>query len=110
MGSATWARSPIRRRSTTTCAGFSRRGGTTGDSLPRQEALVDHRVDVHRLLQPLQLVEHERREPLQAVDVDARVRVALPVGVLEVDVDRRAYEAGLVQVALRLLHVGEVVL
>src|SRR5438876_6034065 len=76
----------------------------------RQVALVDHAVDVDRLLQPLQLVVHEDRELLQALDIHPRVRIALPVGVLDVDVDRRAHEAGLVDVALRLLGVGEVVL
>ncbi|HEX7052370.1 MAG TPA: hypothetical protein VF211_00370, partial [Burkholderiales bacterium] len=75
--------------------------------LLRQEALIDHPVDVHRLLQPVQLLAHEGGELLQAFDVDARVGVALPVGVAHVDVDRRAHEAGLVQVALRLLGVLE---
>src|SRR5262249_50291133 len=46
---------------------------------------------------------------LQTLDVDPRVGVALPVRILEIDVERRAHEARLVQVALRLHGVGEVI-
>src|SRR2546430_1702591 len=76
----------------------------------RQVALVDHLGDVDRLLEPLQLLEHEPGELLKAGDVDAGVGVALPVGVPEVDLQRRAHEPALVQVALGLGGVGEIVL
>src|SRR5436190_23010144 len=38
-------------------------------ALLRQEALVDHVVDIHRLLEPLQLVVHEGGELLQAFHI-----------------------------------------
>src|SRR5882762_8624166 len=76
----------------------------------RQVSLVDHLRDVDRLLEPLQLLEHEPGELLEARDVDARIGIALPVGVLEVDVERCAHEPALVQVALGLGDIGEVVL
>ena len=43
-----------------------------GSSSARQVAQVDHRVDVHRLLEPLQLVAHEGGELLQALDIHPR--------------------------------------
>src|SRR5216684_7219577 len=76
----------------------------------RQEALVDHLGDVDRLLEPLQLLEHEPGKLLEARDIDAGVGIALPVGVLEVDLQRRAHEPALVQITLGLGGIGEVVL
>src|SRR5882762_10046797 len=76
----------------------------------RQVALVDHLRDVDRLLEPLQLLEHEPGELLEARDVDAGAWIALPVGVLEVNLQRRAHEPALVQITLGLGGVGEVVL
>src|SRR2546430_17371298 len=58
----------------------------------RQVAQVDHLGDVDRLLEPLQLLEHEPGKLLETRDVDASVGIALPVGVLEVGVGRRAPE------------------
>src|SRR3954462_15111881 len=82
--------------------------GNRAVALLRQERLVDHLVDVHRLFQPLQLLVHESRELLQAADVEARVWRAFPVGVLDVDLDRSPDEPRLGEVALALLFVGEV--
>src|SRR3989454_9706466 len=70
---------------------------------------VDHLIDIHRLLEPAELLVHEDGELLQAAHVDAGAGVALPVGVLQIDLERSPDEARLVEVALGLRGIRHVV-
>src|SRR6266545_6379317 len=75
----------------------------------RQMPEVDHLVDAHGLLEPAEFLVHEDGELLEAGHVDASAGIALPVGVLQIELERSPDEAGLVEVALGLGLVRQVV-
>src|SRR6266508_3504169 len=75
----------------------------------RQMPEVDHLVDVHRLLEPAELLVHEDGELLETGHVDASAGIALPVGVLQIELEWSPDEACLVEVALGLGLVRQVV-
>src|SRR5437867_1165681 len=75
----------------------------------RQMPEVDHVVDVHRLLEPAELLVHEDGELLETGHVDASAGIALPVGVRQIELERSPDEACVVEVAFGLGLVRQVV-